>query len=75
MVNMSMFYSGDCYDFNADIKPLSCADGIDQDDDGLVDDEDPIVLQAIKKVQRPSKKKPLSSSMAMIITVMVWLQL
>jgi len=35
-----VIYSGDCYDFNADIKPLSCADGIDQDDDGLVDDED-----------------------------------
>ena len=35
-----VIYSGDCYDFNADIKPLTCADGIDQDDDGLVDGED-----------------------------------
>ena len=36
-----VIYSGDCYDYNADIKPLSCSDGIDQDDDGFVDDEDP----------------------------------
>ena len=35
-----VIYSGDCYDFNADIKPLTCADRIDQDDDGLVDGED-----------------------------------
>ncbi|MEC7985968.1 MAG: MopE-related protein [Myxococcota bacterium] len=31
---------GDCYDFNSDIKPLSCADGIDNDKDGFSDEDD-----------------------------------
>ena len=44
-----VIYAGDCYDYNADIKPLSCADGIDQDDDGFVDDEDPNCIAGFKE--------------------------
>ena len=44
-----VIYAGDCYDYNADIKPLSCADGIDQDDDGLVDAEDPNCIAGFKE--------------------------
>ena len=33
--------SGDCYDRDANIRPLSCADGSDNDGDGLADEEDP----------------------------------
>ena len=34
-------FSGDCYDGDSTIKPLSCRDGIDNDDDGTVDQNDP----------------------------------
>lgn len=32
--------SGDCYDLDPSIKPRSCADGMDNDGDGVLDDED-----------------------------------
>ena len=39
-----IIFAGDCYDADSTIKPLSCKDGIDNDDDGTVDAWTQIVL-------------------------------
>ena len=53
-----VIYSGDCYDFNGEIKPLSCSDNIDQDDDGLIDNDDPDCKQGYQEGSSTIKEEP-----------------
>ena len=44
-----IIFAGDCYDADSTIKPLSCKDGIDNDDDGTVDALDPDCFNGLKE--------------------------
>ena len=44
-----IIFAGDCYDADSTIKPLSCKDGIDNDDDGTVDAMDPDCFNGLKE--------------------------